>query len=167
LFATTTGGGSSADGFHIYSSTLYGNNAPGNSTVYFYNDPSGLGMGPDFQNTLVSGGCAQSGAGTAPTFYGLLGNIESPGNTCGFGIFSHENVPDANLLLGALGNNGGPTPTHLPLAGSVLIDAGWRYVCTSLDQRGYVRADGNPYCDTGSVEAGALDDVIFRDGFDI
>jgi hypothetical protein len=97
----------------------------------------------------------------------LLGNVESPGNTCQLGLFSHASVPAANLMLGALADNGGPTPTHLPSAGSALIDAGWRYVCTGLDQRGYVRADGNAYCDTGAVEAGALDDVIFRDSFDL
>lgn len=166
VYATLTGGGNSVDGFHIYSSTLNGNTAPGGSAVYFYNDASGLGMPPDFQNTLISGNCAQSGSGTT-TFYALLGNVESPGNTCQLGIFSHASVPPANLQLGALGDNGGPTPTRLPLAGSALIDAGWRYVCTPLDQRGYVRADGNPYCDTGAVEAGALDDVIFRDSFDL
>jgi len=165
-FTTTTGGGNSGDGFHFYSSTLYGNTAGGGSAIYFYDDSSGLGMPPDFQNTLISGTCAQSGAGPG-TFYALLGNVESPGNTCQLGLFSTANVPAANLKLGALGDNGGPTPTHLPLAGSALIDAGWPYVCTGLDQRGYARADGNAYCDTGAVEAGALDDVIFRDSFDL
>ena len=165
VFATTTGGGSSGDGFHIYSSTLHGNTAPGGSAVYFFNDAGGLGTPPDFQNTVISGACMQTGGGSG-TFYALLGNVESPGNTCNLGLFSQNSVADASLHLGALADNGGPTPTLLPLAGSALIDAGWSYVCTSLDQRGYVRADGNAYCDAGSVEAGALDDVIFRDGFD-
>jgi CSLREA domain-containing protein len=164
VFATTTGGGSSANGFHIYSSTLYGNTAPGGGSVYFYNDTGGLGMPPDFQNTLISGVCSQSGGGMG-TFYGLLGNIESPGNTCAFGIFSQNSVPAANLKLGTLGDNGGPTPTHLPLAGSALIDTGWHYVCTGLDQRGYARVDAG--CDVGAVEASAIDDVLFRDGFDL
>ena len=70
-----------------------------------------------------------------------------------------------NVLLGPLADNGGPTPTHLPQTGSAAINAGSNSVCTVLDQRGYVRIDGA--CDSGAVEAGALDDVIFRDGFDI
>jgi hypothetical protein len=99
---------------------------------------------------------------------GLLGNIESPGNTCGFGgafpngTFSTHDVPEANLKLGGLGDNGGPTPTHLPLAGSAAIGTGWQAVCEKFDQRGYVRTG----CDVGAAEAGALNDVIFRTGND-
>jgi predicted outer membrane repeat protein len=163
---TNTGGSSAIAPIHIYSSTLYLNTAAfGGSAVYFYNDAAGYGVPPDFRNTLISGNCLQEGAGTG-TFYGMLGNIESPGDTCGMNnVVSHNNVPAGNLMLGALGDNGGPTLTHLPMAGSAAINAGWNSVCTALDQRGYVRVDGT--CDSGSVEAGALDDVIFRDSFDL
>ena len=60
-------------------------------------------------------------------------------------------------LLGALADNGGPTKTLLPQAGSPAIDAGNQTDCTingiTTDQRGYTRIDGK--CDIGSVEVGA------------
>jgi CSLREA domain-containing protein len=161
IYAATTNGGSSIDQLQVQGSTLYQNTASQGSAIYFFNDPAGLGAPPTIGNTLASGTCVH--AGTASTFDALLGNIESPGNTCDFGIFSQHSVPANALLLGALADNGGPTPTHLPQAGSALIGAGWDITCEPLDQRGYVRADG---CDTGAVERGALDDVIFHDGFE-
>ncbi len=70
----------------------------------------------------------------------------------------------ANPLLGPLADNGGTTMTHLPLAGSVLIDRGDPSGCLTEalrsvinDQRGEIRpADGDgssgPRCDIGAVE---------------
>ena len=62
-------------------------------------------------------------------------------------------------LLGPLADNGGPTRTHAPLAGSPTINAG---TCTDLDgapvtedQRGEPRPRGAA-CDIGSVESGAV-----------
>jgi hypothetical protein len=61
-------------------------------------------------------------------------------------------------LLGANANNGGLTPTNLPLAGSPAIDAVPVANCTDIfgdplttDQRGVSRPKGAG-CDTGSVE---------------
>ncbi|MEM6287842.1 MAG: choice-of-anchor Q domain-containing protein [Bacteroidota bacterium] len=61
--------------------------------------------------------------------------------------------------LGALGDNGGPTPTRLPMAGSLLIDGG-DCGSSTTDQRGAARpvdgdASGGAACDIGAVEAGA------------
>lgn len=54
----------------------------------------------------------------------------------------------ADPRLGALGDNGGPTPTALPAAGSPAIGAGKN--CPATDQRGNPRkADG---CTAGAVE---------------
>jgi hypothetical protein len=54
--------------------------------------------------------------------------------------------------LGPLANNGGPTPTRAPLAGSPAIDTGPNGPCaTSADQRGVVRPQGQR-CDIGAVE---------------
>jgi hypothetical protein len=55
-------------------------------------------------------------------------------------------------LLGPLANNGGPTLTHMPQAGSPAIDQGSG--CPAIDQRGAARPVG-PACDIGAVEYGA------------
>lgn len=65
-----------------------------------------------------------------------------------------------NPLLGPLANNGGPTRTHLPQAGSPAIDAG-SSSCFDVDQRGFARPiDGNgdaiATCDMGAVEVTAV-----------
>src|SRR5262249_23117047 len=61
--------------------------------------------------------------------------------------------PHANLKLGALANNGGPTLTHLPALGSPLINAGSNPAGLTNDQRGtgFDRAF-NAVPDIGSVE---------------
>jgi hypothetical protein len=68
--------------------------------------------------------------------------------------------------LGALADNGGPTATMLPQTGSPLIDAGDAVSCPTFDQRGLLRPQGAA-CDIGSVEVGALTDLIFADGFEV
>lgn len=74
---------------------------------------------------------------------------------------------DGDPLLGPLADNGGPTPTHAPLAGSPLIDAGSNPANLGFDQRG----DGHPRvlgeaADIGAIESDATEDTIFRDDFE-
>jgi len=80
-------------------------------------------------------------------------NMES-GDTCGFG------VSNADLRLGQLAANGGPTMTHALLPGSVAIDKIPEAACVdadaqplTTDQRGQPRpeTDGT-MCDVGSFE---------------
>jgi CSLREA domain-containing protein len=54
-------------------------------------------------------------------------------------------------LLGPLQNYGGPTATHIVLAGSPAIDNAAHTYCPETDQRGVSRPDG-PACDIGSFE---------------
>jgi hypothetical protein len=57
----------------------------------------------------------------------------------------------ASALLGPLSDNGGPTPTHVPLPGSPALDAAGAALCPATDQRRVARPQG-PACDAGSVE---------------
>jgi PKD repeat protein len=78
-----------------------------------------------------------------------LGNNRDTDGTCpGF-----SQVTAAQLNLGPLLNNGGPTNTHALLSGSVAINAGNQSLCTAggitTDQRGVAR---DAICDIGSFE---------------
>jgi CSLREA domain-containing protein len=60
--------------------------------------------------------------------------------------------------LGPLGNNGGPTQTHLPAALSKALEKGYSFpppavdACEGRDQRGVPRPQGSGVCDLGAVE---------------
>lgn len=58
---------------------------------------------------------------------------------------------DGDLVLGALGDNGGPTPTHAPGAGSAAIDAIPAALCIATDQRALPRP-ALAACDAGALE---------------
>ena len=58
-------------------------------------------------------------------------------------------MPD--LEIGALADNGGSTPTHLPQAGSPLLNVALAGTCPAVDQRGVARPLGSA-CDSGAVE---------------
>jgi len=100
------------------------------------------------KNTLLAKGAA--GVNCTATTGGTF-SLSDDGS-CGFGI-GRDNV--LNLNLGPLGNNGGSTHTHLPGAGSTVID---QAQCTDVngnpvtkDQRGITRPQGLA-CDVGAVE---------------
>jgi hypothetical protein len=98
-------------------------------------------------NTVVAGNGVDCEGGS------LLGDHNEDGDgSCG--------LSGIDPMLGPLADNGGPTLTHLPLAGSPLIDAGDDAECAATDQRGGLRpydgdGDGPAICDIGAVEAGA------------
>jgi hypothetical protein len=141
------GGGAAVlnDGtLEMASCTLSGNSG-------FWND--GISGGTmRVRNTIVDGTCRNVDANSEG------GNIESPGDTCGFGPSDQRGVSANELNLGALANNGGPTDTHALKAGSLAIDAVPEGACVDLqgqpleaDQRGTERPQG-PVCDVGSFE---------------
>jgi CSLREA domain-containing protein len=65
------------------------------------------------------------------------------------GLTAAGDQPDTEPMLGPLADNGGPTLTALPLAGSPLIDSAG--ACSGADQRGVGRPQGAA-CDRGAVE---------------
>lgn len=74
--------------------------------------------------------------------------------SCGFTALT-DRQSGGDPLLGALANNGGPTPTRLPQAGSSLVDAITVAACgfggVVSDQRGVSRPQ-HMGCDIGAVE---------------
>lgn len=113
----------------------------------------------------------------------LAGVINSSGyNIVGTGAISHINGPGdqtgiTNPMLGPLADNGGPTKTHMPLAGSPVINAGNPAFnpanpdglsttddATPYDQRGatFGRIYGGRI-DVGAVERQPIPSVIVGD----
>ena len=88
---------------------------------------------------------------TTPQSVTALGvNLDTDGSCPGFSL------PGTNPLLGPLASNGGPTATHVPLAGSPAIDAASDCLAIQgnpvlVDQRNTARPKG-PGCDLGAVE---------------
>jgi hypothetical protein len=89
------------------------------------------------------------------------GNLESPGDTCGFDQPTDQvNVSAEDLNLGPLQDNGGPTQTHALLPGSVALDKIPEADCLdadgaplTTDQRGEPRPEtGGTMCDVGAFE---------------
>ncbi|MEM7313202.1 MAG: choice-of-anchor Q domain-containing protein, partial [Planctomycetota bacterium] len=61
-------------------------------------------------------------------------------------------------MLGPLQDNGGPTLTHMPMAGSPVIEAGDPSIMDGTDQRGFDRVfDGNTLMDGGIVDMGSVE----------
>ncbi len=99
---------------------------------------------------LILGAEAQSGG----TNLGL-------DSSCWDGLPSAGDLVVADLMLEPLSSIGGPTPTHLPEAGSPAVD----HVpgpCLPYDQRRAERPDTD--CDSGSVERDPV--PFFADGFE-
>lgn len=101
------------------------------------------------QNTLLANNVNGNCDGTMPTSLG--NNLSSDTNCSTFTQPGDQQNVDAKL--GPLANNGGPTKTHLPQAGSPAIEAAVMLAGVAKDQRGVNRpqpAGGKP--DIGSVE---------------
>jgi hypothetical protein len=128
------------------------------STVTFNNDTivrnasGGVGGGAArFNNTVI--------ADNDPNFFGVP-------NCIGVQVLSTTHSMDSDGSCGVASTNepslgqpilqGGPTPSSRPDPGSPLIGAGDPAVCTSTDQRFFVRGSG---CDIGSFQTTAARDT--------
>jgi CSLREA domain-containing protein len=148
---TVQGGGLAATvgGITLLSSTIAGNSAVSTGAA------SGGGIANaaslSATNTIVADNSANGAPSDclAAVTTGTLANDLSSDTSCGFsGAGSKQGV---SPLLGALADNGGPTDTRKPGAGSPALDAGTASGCPSTDQRGVARPQGAT-CDIGAVE---------------
>jgi hypothetical protein len=152
--ATTGEGG----GIYLY--TLYaGTSELRHTTVAGNSAPASVGGGVILVNGSVPMDHMIVGDNTAAADPDLSGGtfdlswslVEAPGGAVINNITG--NVLNQDPQLGALGNNGGPTETHLPAAASPAVNAGDPAFAPppATDQRGFPRvADGR--IDMGSVE---------------
>ena len=103
---------------------------------------------------LATPNCASDPTGAAGGDPGIItsagGNIEG-GTDCGFGAANDQASTDPQL--GALGDNGGPTFTRMPLTTSPALNStAFSFpTCPATDQRGVARPQGSA-CDAGAVE---------------
>lgn len=173
----TNGGAGEFISLHLLNSTVSGNTA--NSTGAFfagqalidssaiYDNESSFAPGGPFilslsvmRNSIIAnnrvGGVTSNCSMNSDASISLGFNItDGPGTDCQ--LDDPTDQLNTDPLLGALANNGGPTDTHLPLAGSPAIDMGDPVYCPALDQRGVARPqdgdeNGSPLCDIGPVE---------------
>jgi hypothetical protein len=106
-----------------------------------------------FESTVISGNINPSApdvytTGTATFRTSALGSKAGISSL----VDNGNNLPiGVALNLGVLANNGGPTPTHLPAANSLLVDRGSNPAGLTVDQRGNNRIDGVAV-DIGAVE---------------
>lgn len=116
----------------------------------------GIRIGPasvTIENTIIAGNTAANGTGNNPGAFtpgpNVDGAVTSNGHnllgvaTDATGFTGTGDLTGANPMLAALADNGGPTKTMEPLAGSDAIDAGVAAGSTT-DQRGEPRTIDDP-----------------------
>jgi parallel beta-helix repeat protein len=139
--------------------TLSGNSATAGGGVY--NDNTSPATAFSLANTIIAGNTASAAGPDADGAFGSSGfNLvgQTDGSTgWGFDDFTGTAAHPLAAKLGPLVNNGGPTQTLLPLAGSPAIDRGDNALVPAgitTDQRGLPRVS-NGTVDIGAVEVQA------------
>lgn len=157
---------------NISFSTIFENSNPGWGRGNAIGTNHGLPASVVLKNTILaspshpSDAVCNNGAENNMLFslgHNILGdNADVFGSRCSTALVSAGDMVNTNPLLGPSTDNGGLTPTDLPLANSPAIDAVPLADCTdvlnapvSADQRNVARPRG-PQCDVGAVEVGSL-----------
>jgi hypothetical protein len=158
-----TGSGPSSDGGAVFSGggflQLSNVTIDGNRTDVSGGASLKVGGGTATLKNTILADSVNSGATAIPDCSGAItsdGHNFIEQNSCTGTVGSDQTGSDPSL--GPLQDNGGSTLTHLPAAGSPVVDAVPAADCSDVnstvltdDQRGVVRPQG-PDCDTGSVE---------------
>ena len=136
----------------VTNSTIVDNIAPAGTASGVVVATFGVPADMTLTNSIMGGrdgalACfAEGGASAVITSAG--GNIDNDGSCF---LTATGDQPSTDALLGPLADNGGPTLTHAPGAGSPAIDSALAAACPPADQRGVTRPQGAG-CDVGSVE---------------
>ena len=136
----------------VVNSTIAGNRADMGGGGFY---TSG-GLGSTLYNTIVANNIGGNCLGSITNG----GNNIDSGTSCGWGS-DYGSRSNTDPQLGALANNGGPTPTMALQVGSPAIN-GVTYNapnnCPAIDQRGYARSGA---CDIGAYEYGVSTPTLF------
>jgi predicted outer membrane repeat protein len=151
--------GGAGDVLTVASSTIVDNSAGVGGGI-------DAGGAPTLVDTIVANNptLALSSGDLAGTYTANYNLIKTPAFAT---LNGSHNLVGIDPLLGALGMNGGPTPTLLPEPKSPVIDAGDPAFAPppDFDQRGLPRVI-NGIIDIGAVERQAVEDDVFRGGFE-
>lgn len=130
------------------------------TTIASNSAPIGAGIQQDYETmtelgySVIHDGCVNSADAPFNSF-GHNAVLDLGEDTCALSASESDLVLDtAQMGLGAVSDNGGPTPTRLPAGESLLVDAIPPEAChvdVTDDQRGQIRGNGSP-CDIGAVE---------------
>ncbi len=180
--AAGDGGGLKVDSGHgtVASSTITANTADADANNS--GDAGGIWIGSSarlkLKNSIVAGNTDLSAGSVAPDCsgavesvgYNFIGSLGVHTAACVVEGDTTGNVIGADPWLAPLADNGGPTCTHAIDGSSTAVNAGNPLGCTDeddnllwADQRSWQRPDT---CDVGSFEFGAVEVLIFNDGFE-
>ena len=157
--------------------TIVNSTISGNTAVQDGGGIKSTGTAFTLTHVTITGNTAGLSEGGVFAAAGTIANSIIAGNSApatpdlgGVATLAGVNVTSGDPLLGPLQNNGGPTLTHAPLAGSPALDAGDNDVAVTAgltaDQRGAARfldaadADTNQAVDVGAVEADPIVEVL-------
>jgi CSLREA domain-containing protein len=148
LIADKRGGGEVGGGLVNYGSlALAGTTVADNSLATGRgSEGAGVALAQGFAsaaNSLVTGNEGEASQCAGGKFAAMAPNLDSDGS-----CFEGQNELHGDALLGALAENGGPTDTLKPGAGSPAIGAGES--CDGIDQRGEPRPENG--CELGAFE---------------
>lgn len=168
--STISGNNAAVDGGGIGLTSFYGTLNVQNSTIT-KNTATGKGGGiavpsgtgnVSIESTVLQDNTAPIGTDAntpvPPAPNSLSAKNSAIGSIVGIGTFTNLGgnlIGDPNIKLSPLQNNGGPTLTHIPMAGSSLVDKGSLPFLLMTDQRGLNRVV-NGTADIGSVEINPL-----------
>jgi hypothetical protein len=158
--AIYNGGADGSASLSVFDSTFNGNSASNGSSIFNLGNggTATVSIADTILKTVAVGANIANNLGTVTS----VGYNLASDNGDGFLINATDKI-NTDPMLGPLANNGGPTLTHAPLAGSAAIDKGKSFGLTT-DQRGFprtvddpciVNASGGDGSDIGALETQA------------